>query len=353
MKRIVLLVFLLTSFGFSQTQTQIDSIHQVLAQLPNNAQLSVAIIDGEKVSYYGVKKEDGSIRTIQNKNNVYEIGSITKVMTSTILASLVHEGKIELKKPLQDYVPYPLKHGQKNGNTITIEMLSNHSSGLTRMPSGMIFDLLFRYNNPYVKYDLGRMEKYFKKKMKLNRNPGEKSEYSNIGVAYLGHVLEYVANKPYDELLDHYVISKYNLSETSLDRKIIVDQLVKGIDGDGKVVSNWDLNAFAPAGALLSSVKDMSKFAQANFTNDPILKLQRKKTFQYKEDIDIALGWLIFNKDGEKIYWHNGGTGGYTSAMALNIDKKTGVVILSNVSAFVEETRKLDGLSFNLIKLID
>ena len=81
--------------------------------------------------------------------------------------------------------------------------------------------------------------------------------------------------------------------------------------------------------------------------------MQRKKTFQYKEDIDIALGWLIFNKDGEKIYWHNGGTGGYTSAMALNIDKKIGVVILSNVSAFVEETRKLDGLSFNLTKLID
>ena len=353
MKKFVSLVFILTSFGFSQSQAQIDSIHQVLAQLPNNAQLSVAIIDGEQVSYYGAKKEDGSIRTIQNNNNVYEIGSITKVMTSTILASLVYEGKIELKKPLQEYVPYPLKHGQKNGNTITIEMLSNHSSGLTRMPSGMIFDLLFRYDNPYAKYDLGRMEKYFKKKMKLNRKPGEKSEYSNIGVAYLGHVLEYVANKPYDELLDHYVISKYNLSTTSLDRKKIANQLVKGIDGDGKVVSNWDLNAFAPAGALLSSVKDMSKFAQANFNNDPILELQRKKTFQYKEDIDIALGWLIFNKDGEKIYWHNGGTGGYTSAMALNIEKKTGAVILSNVSAFVEETRKLDGLSFSLTKLID
>ncbi len=51
MKKFVLLVFLITSFGFGQTQTQIDSIHQVLAQCPNNAQLSVAIIDGEKVSY--------------------------------------------------------------------------------------------------------------------------------------------------------------------------------------------------------------------------------------------------------------------------------------------------------------
>ena len=83
-KKFVSLVFILTSFGFSQSQAQIDSIHQVLAQLPNNAQLSVAIIDGEQVSYYGAKKEDGSIRTIQNNNNVYEIGSITKVMTSLL-----------------------------------------------------------------------------------------------------------------------------------------------------------------------------------------------------------------------------------------------------------------------------
>ena len=73
----------------------------------------------------------------------------------------------------------------------------------------MLLDLLFKSENPYVNYDLSRMEKYFKKKMKMNRTPGENSLYSNIGAGYLGHVLGYVAEKPYKDLLDQYVIKKY------------------------------------------------------------------------------------------------------------------------------------------------
>ena len=113
--------------------------------------------------------------------------------------------------------------------------------------------------------------------MKMNRTPGESSLYSNIGVGYLGHVLGYVTEKPYKDLLDQYVIKKYDMNSTTLDRNQIGDRLVKGVDKKGKVVSNWDLNAFAPAGGVLSTVEDLAQFAQAHFGNDIALEMQMKK----------------------------------------------------------------------------
>ena len=108
----------------------------------------------------------------------------------------------------------------------------------------------------------------------MNRTPGESSLYSNIGVGYLGHVLGYVTEKPYKDLLDQYVIKKYDMNSTTLDRNQIGDRLVKGVDKKGKVVSNWDLNAFAPAGGVLSTVEDLAQFAQAHFGNDIALEMQ-------------------------------------------------------------------------------
>ena len=105
--------------------------------------MAIAFVNSENVSYYGAIKENGEIKQIDNHKSVFEIGSITKVMTSTILANLVYKGKIALDDPLQKHMPFKIKRPEKNGKTVTIKMLSNHTSGLTRMPSNMWFDLLF------------------------------------------------------------------------------------------------------------------------------------------------------------------------------------------------------------------
>ena len=353
MKKIAILVHFYLSSLIGQNQSQIDSINFLLNQLPNNSQIAVAFVNSENVSYYGAINQNGEIKQIDNHKSVFEIGSITKVMTSTILANLVREGKVTLDDSLQKHVPFKLKRPDKNGKTVTIKMLSNHTSGLTRMPNNMLFDLLFNSKNPYKKYDLNRMEKYYKKRMKMNRSPGESALYSNIGVAFLGHVLGYVENIPYDQLLDKYVISMYGMTSTSLDRNKIKDNLVLGVNNNGKVVSNWDLSAFNPAGGILSSVEDLSRFARANFTEDPVLQLQRERTAKYNENIDIALGWLIFNERDEIIYWHNGGTGGYSSDMSINVNAKKSIIILSNVSAFVKEVKQFRSLNFSLLSEMD
>ncbi len=354
MKSTSLFVVLFFSTIFCQNQAQIDSISQLLIKLPHNSQLAVAIINRDTVSYYGAMNLNGTIETIDNHNRIFEIGSITKVMTSVILANLVYEGKISLDDPLQDYVPYKLKNPKKDDATVTVQMLSNHSSGLINMPWEMIFASLLKPNNPYENYDLPRMEKYFKKKMKINRTPGESILYSNIGVGYLGHVLGYVAGKPYKDLLDQYVFKKYDMISTTLDRNLIRNRLVKGVNKKGKDVSNWDLNAFAPAGGVISTVEDLAHFAQAHFENDPILDMQMKKTAKFSEQVDIGLGWFIFyDKEGNATYWHNGGTGGYSSDMSVSVNSQKSVVILSNVSSHVKETGQYRDLNFTLLSLIE
>ena len=141
---------------------------------------------------------------------------------------------------------------------------------------------------------------------------------------------------------------------TSLDRTLIGDRLVKGVNKKGKVVSNWDFNAFAPAGGVLSTVEDLARFAQAHFGNDPSLGMQMKKTAQFNEQLDIGLGWFIFyDIEGNAIYWHNGGTGGYSSDMSVSVKSQKSVVILSNVSANVKETKQYQDLNFALLSLIE
>ncbi len=353
MKRFVKFILIVYSITLAQTSTQIDSIHHLMDLFPEKAQFSVAFIQGDKVNYYGAIKQGGNIETVDNRNRVFEIGSITKVFTSTILANLVHEGRIELDKPLQDYVPFKLKRTEKKGVTVTVQMLANHTSGLPRMPSGMIWDILRNGDNPYVNYDLKRMGKYFKKKMKLKTIPGEKNQYSNLGAGFLGHVLEYNSGMQYADLLNRYVIEKYSMTSTSLDRVDLEDRVVKGIDKKGREVSHWDLNAFQPAGGVVSTVADLSNFAQANFSGDPVLTLQRTKTFQVREGVDVALGWIVLEKEGKTLHWHNGGTGGYTSSMAINVEDQTGVVILTNVSVFIKDSRKIDALCLKLMKMMN
>ncbi|MFV0590009.1 MAG: hypothetical protein ACK5M7_01375 [Draconibacterium sp.] len=69
--------------------------------------------------------------------------------------------------------------------------------------------------------------------------------------------------------------------------------------------------------------------------------------------MEIGLGWHILHPEPETtLYWHNGGTGGYTSSVAINMQNKSAVIILSNVSAFHPKKGKIDELCFGLLKTL-
>jgi len=97
------------------------------------------------------------------------------------------------------------------------------------------------------------------------------------------------------------------------------------------------------------------KFAQAQFDkSNKELEFTRIPTFEINEEMKIGLGWHILKSENEfKWIWHNGGTAGYSSSMILDVTKKNGVIILSNVSGFNPKMGNIDELSFGIMEQID
>ena len=70
--------------------------------------------------------------------------------------------------------------------------------------------------------------------------------------------------------------------------------------------------------------------------------------------MQIGLGWHIPKSSwGKDFFWHNGGTGGYTSSLAMDIEQQNAIIILSNISAFHPEMSNIDNLCFDLMKSLE
>jgi CubicO group peptidase (beta-lactamase class C family) len=353
-----LTVLLLSSCSNEQTTVTENGINKEQYELlfdytksfPNNTQLSLALIKNGKVDFIGVERVNDTIELIENYNNIFEIGSITKVFTATLLSNFVNDQKLKLDDNIQDYLDFKINYK----NEITFKELANHTSGFPRLPSNL--NLLFvDQDNPYKDYDKEKLIDYLTKDIKLNQEPGVKYEYSNLGVGILGFELAAISKSSYESLLQEKIFTKYKMVNSTSKRENIQSELVKGLNTNGITISNWDFDVLAGCGAIFSTVEDLSKFALAQFDNENNeLTLTQKPTFKVNDNMQIGLGWhIIKRKNGGELIWHNGRTGGYTSSMALDLENKNGIIILSNVSAFKKKMANIDQLCFGLIKTLD
>ena len=325
-----------------------EIIYPTIKNVPNNTQLSIAIIQGGKTSFYGVIKTNDSIKPIDNQSEIFEIGSITKVFTSTVLASLVEKKKIRLTDKINGYYSFPFK----NNVIISFESLSNHTSGLPRLPGNLD---LHNDVNPYKDYGKKDIEYYLKNLVKLKKDSSELYAYSNLGAGLLGYTLGLSQKTSYQELLQKDVFDKYKMTHSYVNANNIKGKLVIGQDADGKPTKNWDWDILLGAGGILSCTEDLVKFTIAQFnSNNKELALTRIPTFVVNQNMKIGLGWHLLNTASNKeIIWHNGGTGGYSSSIAINTNEKSAVIILSNLSGFYPKMDTIDNLCFDILNKIE
>lgn len=329
-------------------EAQTGHIFNTLRYYPNQTQLSIAFIDDTSAVFYGAIRTADTVQTIDNKKRVFEIGSLSKVFTSTLLVNLVHHNKLMLNKPIQAYLDFPLNDSLQ----VSFLELANHTSGLPRIPSGFIRESLWHMDNPYKDYNEKKLRDYMSNRMEPDHEPGSTFQYSNIGAGILGYVLTRIEGPSYEEMLQRKVFQPLKMRHSTTQRAFVNGKLVAGLSKRGKTASNWDLGAIPGAGAILSTSEDLAKFGQANFDRDnEILKLQREKTFSISKKMDIALGWFILKRDSTtKWYWHNGGTGAYRSSMVLDVGNRKGVIVLSNISAGHSHAAQIDSLSYSLLR---
>lgn len=324
------------------TQAQLDIIYKQAQGLPNQVEVAIALVEAGELSYVGIKRIDDSTYIRENSRRVFEIGSITKVFTATLLAQQVLDQKLSLSDPIDQYVPI------KDSLDINFQHLATHSSGLPRIPPVLVFASL---DNPYKDFGEEQLLSYLSDNVELIHQPGATFEYSNLGAGLLGHILERFTKTSFNDLLKQQIFARYQMVNSTTDRSQVQDSLVIGVNDSGGEVPNWDMNVLMGAGGILSTVEDLTSFALAHFdSTDLVLKLTRTPHFKVNEQFSMGLGWsIITTKSGKTLYWHNGGTGGYTSSIILDVQAKNGVVVLSNVSALGQKTQNIIRLAQGLM----
>lgn len=331
-------------------EEQLGIIYDHVKSFPENTQVSFAFLVDGKATFYGIIRNGDAIPRMDNYQMVFEIGSITKVFTSTILARLVTEGRIRLEDPIQPHLNFPIK----DNITFTFQQLANHTSGLPRLPSNFSLGAMLSPDNPYKNYTISKLEKYLKDEVMLAHPSGEKWDYSNLGMGVLEYTLTQVTGQDFQTLLDTLIFAPLGMTHSTATFSRVTGNLVPGQGALGKPTANWEFAALGGAGCILSTAEDMSKFALAQF--DSIrqeLALTRTQTFQINERMGIGLGWFIIqSKTGAQWHWHNGATGGYRSSMALDIKQKNGLIVLSNVSSFHPDAGKIDELCHALLNTL-
>lgn len=282
---------------------------------------------------------------------LYEIGSITKLFTGITLAQQVRLGTVALNDTLQQTLGADIKLGKELDN-ITLLQLATHTSGLPRLPVNLEGTVMIEAD-PYVNYTADDLITSLST-TELDAKPGTSSEYSNLGMGLLGHLLSERAKRPYAELVTKGICQPLAMNDTTMSPNAEqLQRLVPGYDSKNQPTSNWHFQALAPTGGLRSTADDMLNFieAQVKGTNEPLntdLKLAIQKHYSSWAG-DIGLAWHIMNPHtGLTIHWHNGGTGGYSSYLAVSKDHQTGVILMINTSE--AESGKLDALGVEAIK---
>jgi CubicO group peptidase (beta-lactamase class C family) len=273
-------------------------------------------------------------------NTVFEIGSITKTFTASILADMVKKGEVSLDDPVVKYLPAGTIIPERDGKKITLVDLATQSSGLPRMPD----NFAPRDNgNPYADYTPAQMYDFLAR-YKLPRAIGEKYEYSNLGVGLLGQALSRRAGKDYESVVTARVLKPLGMKDTRIAlNKSMQARLAPGHTESGAPAKNWDLPTFAGAGALRSTVNDMLTFVRANAdsTSKPLgatLAMTHGARKVISPAMAIGLAWhRLKTPAGNMLVWHNGGTGGYRTFAGYVEATGQGIVVLSNTSQSVDE----------------
>jgi CubicO group peptidase (beta-lactamase class C family) len=279
---------------------------------------------------------------------IFEIGSISKVFTGLLLAQMVERHEVELTDPVQTLLGESMTVPKRGTREITLADLATQSSGLPRMPNN------FRPKdpaNPYADYTVEQLAE-FVSKYQLSRDPGERYEYSNLGMGLLGHALALKEGTSYEALVRKQICEPLGMSDTciTLDEKQRA-RLAVGHDAQGNQVANWDLPAMVGAGAIRSTLADMLKFLSANLgltktTFDAAVADSQAIRFKSGDgSVELGLAWHI--QPGKGVVWHNGGTGGYHSLAAIMPEKHAGVVVLTSTAGM-----HVDRWGFGLLKLL-
>lgn len=292
---------------------------------------AVAVIEKTVSRAFVCANPDDRIRI--GKSTAFEIGSITKTMTSALLADLILQGKASLNDPLQAYLPNGIKAPEFNAQPILLRHLVTHTSGLPVIPD---FSSAKSISNPYAQVTEQSILKTLSKTT-LTRAPGSQFEYSNYASMLLSLLISRRAGEDYVPLL------KSKLFEPAGMQTAYVTQAPRGISAakghlpNGQVTSAWDFDGnLSGVGGVRATLDDMVAYMQAQLGQSksaisPALHMTQQP-LPTDSGRPMAMNWMLAPLDGRQVHVHEGGTGGFSALAMFDLEKQKAVVVLSDTA---------------------
>ena len=317
--------------------------------------LTVGITVGGERHIRSYRSAGAELAVMPSEDSVYEIGSVSKVYSATVLASLLNEGRLSLDDTLASLLPNGANLAPEIAR-ITVRDLVTHTAGvpsLGRIHQSYIDEETrgqtlppLGYTTHYLRY---RKEHLYKdwETIALDYPTETMWNYSVISMGTVGHILELVTGQPYEELLIERVCKPLGVLDTRYE--LAEDQqlrMVRAFLPNGAPAPNWYHDVLMPQGGLRSTMQDMLTFAEANIAagrgeddstlgqamrlaRTPVRTAPRFVDPMGKGDVIQQLAWRGFEKRPHASE-HGGVTLFYQSGLAVDDDTKTGVVMLTS-----------------------
>lgn len=303
--------------------------------------------------FHNIKEFNGTVLVSQNNEVIFEkaygfanfewdikntldtkfrIASLTKQFTAMLIMQLVEENVLKLDAPISEY----LKGFRKDiGDKVTIHHLLNHTSGIPNYLRIKNFRKDISRNN----YSVDEFTKQFCSD-DLDFEPGTKFTYSNSGYFILGNIIEKVTKQSYESVLNNKILSPLGMNNTGYDNSsVIIKNRASGYDKklNGYVNTGYlDMSIPYAAGSMYSTVRDLSLWDNALYTESLLSKNSINKMFKVSKHRNYAYGWEVneipTSELGKKITSinHGGGINGFNSSITRILQDKFLIVILNN-----------------------
>ncbi|MGD1083284.1 MAG: serine hydrolase domain-containing protein [Verrucomicrobiota bacterium] len=336
---------------------EVDRLAQPLVDRGEIYGLAVGVVtpDGRTLDFgYGGAGTPGGAHS-PDGDTIFQIGSVSKLFITALLAVLVDEGVLRYEDTVRDILPPQTPVSGELGK-VTLYELAINTGGLPRQPAcpSQLRDFmafLFTGRNLYAYINKPFLDDYLRKK---HVKPKEARDYvySNIGYGLLAHLIETKTGRPFQELLEEKICRPLHLRDTTLvlneeQRK----RLAVGHAGRqpffmrrGDPVQPWDMGEIMrPAGCVYSTVNDLLLFAQASLgmpghAIEPALASTQRAQLRRPGE-DVAFGWLInyLGDDRLRVTYKQGVVAGYSAYIGLDTQSHIGVVVLCNTFTWDEE----------------
>ncbi|WP_432559971.1 serine hydrolase domain-containing protein [Granulicoccus sp. GXG6511] len=303
----------------------------ILGNLDGYGAVSVARIQNGQSAWAGFPAKGRSI----DEHSRFELGSITKTFNGLLLADAVERGEVAPDDPVANHLP---ELAGSPAGTATLEELASHRSGLPSIARMPMAEIIFEdmAGEELSVFATGTDDLLAQARTLELTNRGTFA-YSNLGAALLGHALARAGGAPdWETHVSTRLLAPLGLTET---RFVPPGQRDPALEqprlAGGRAVEAWTGSGYAPAGAgVTTTAADLTRYARAILDGSApgmsALDPQWDTTGLLAGTSRIGLAWMSSGPAGAEMQWHNGGTGGTRTILAIDRHTQTAAIVLNS-----------------------